>query len=115
MSYLINVYTPQSQITSINSLMTIPVDSSNNSARSENEVQLLGNLANISAEGTPGVVTHGNIMPLFNIYMSAEGRDLGCVLADVEKVTKSMEHELPRSAAIEIHGQAQVMHDAILN
>jgi multidrug efflux pump subunit AcrB len=69
-------------------------------------------LADISAEGTPGVVTHGNIMPLFNIYVSAEGRDLGGVLADVEKVTKSMEHELPRTAAIEIHGQASLMHDA---
>ena len=111
MSYLINVYTPQSQINSVNSLKTIPVDSSSNSSN-ENEMQLLGNLANISAEGTPGVVTHGNIMPLFNIYVSAEGRDLGGVLADVEKVAKSMEDEMPRSAAIEIHGQAALMHDA---
>ncbi len=111
MSYLINVYTPQSQINSLNSLKTIPVDSSNNSSDDHN-VQLLGNLADLSAEGTPGVVTHGNIMPLFNIYVSAEGRDLGGVLADVEKVTKSMEHELPRSAAVEIHGQASLMHDA---
>jgi multidrug efflux pump subunit AcrB len=110
MSYLINVYTPQAQINSVNSLKTIPVDSSNNA--SDKDVQLLGNLANISPEGTPGVVTHGNIMPLFNIYVSAEGRDLGGVLADVEKVTKSMENELPRTAAIEIHGQASLMHDA---
>ena len=111
MSYLINVYTPQSQINSVNSLKTIPVDSSSNSSN-ENEMQLLGNLADISAEGTPGVVTHGNIMPLFNIYVSAEGRDLGGVLADVEKVTESMKDELPRSAAVEIHGQASLMHDA---
>ena len=111
MSYLINVYTPQSQINSVNSLKTIPVDSSCNSSN-RNEMQLLGNLANISAEGTPGVVTHGNIMPLFNIYVSAEGRDLGGVLTDVEKITKSMKDEMPRSAAIEIHGQASLMHDA---
>ena len=111
MSYLINVYTPQSQINSVNSLKTIPVESSSNSSN-ENKMQLLGNLADISAEGTPGVVTHGNIMPLFNIYVSAEGRDLGGVLADVEKVAKSMEDELPRSAAVEIHGQAALMHDA---
>jgi len=110
MSYLINVYTPQPQINSVNSLKTVPVESSDNS--SDNDVQLLGNLAKISAEGTPGVVTHGNIMPLFNIYVSAEGRDLGGVLADVEKVTESMKDELPRSAAIEIHGQASLMHDA---
>jgi len=111
MSYLINVYTPQAQVNSVNSLMTIPVDS-RSSPSDESEVQLLGNLANISPEGTPGVVTHGNIMPLFNIYVSAEGRDLGGVLADVEKVTESMKDELPRSAAVEIHGQASLMHDA---
>ena len=111
MSYLINVYTPQAQINSVNSLKTIPVESSGDSPNGQT-VQLLGNLANLSAEGTPGVVTHGNIMPLFNIYVSAEGRDLGGVLADVEQVAKRMEDELPRGAALEIHGQASLMHDA---
>src|SRR5579884_614961 len=45
MSYLINVYTPQPHINSINSLMTLPVDASNNSSK-DNDVQLLGNLTN---------------------------------------------------------------------
>jgi multidrug efflux pump subunit AcrB len=69
-------------------------------------------LADLSAEGTPGVITHGNIMPLFDIYISAEGRDLGGILGDVEKIAKNMEHEKPSSAHIEIHGQASLMHDA---
>ena len=114
MSYPINVYTPQAQINSINSLKTIPVESSNNGATEhpDHDVQLLGNLASLSAQGTPGVVTHANIMPLFDIYVSTEGRDLGGVLADVEQVAKRLEPELPRSAAIEIHGQAALMHDA---
>jgi len=110
MSYLINVYTPQSQIDSINSLKTIPVDAS--SDITDGEVQLLGNLATLTPEGTPGVVTHGNIMPLFNIYVSVEDRDLGAVLADVEQAAKSMEGEKPRSAEVEIHGQASLMYDA---
>ncbi|GIW55690.1 MAG: hypothetical protein KatS3mg082_2094 [Nitrospiraceae bacterium] len=115
MSYLINVYTPQPQVNSINSLKTIPVKSSDNpssDASSKEDVQLLGNLAKLSVEGTPGVVTHGNIMPLFDIYVSAEGRGLGGVLADVQKIAKSMEHEMPRGASLEIHGQASLMHDA---
>jgi len=111
MSYLINVYTPQQQINSLNSLKTIPIDSSAKSGK-DDDVQLLGNLAELSAEGTPGVITHGNIMPLFDIYISAEGRDLGGVLGDVEHIAKSMEHEKPRSAELEIHGQASLMHDA---
>jgi multidrug efflux pump subunit AcrB len=111
MSYMINVYTPQSQINSLNSLKTIPVDSASNGSN-DHDVQLLGNLADISAEGTPGVITHGNIMPLFDVYVSTEGRDLGGVLTDVQKVAKSMDHEKPRTAEVEIHGQASLMHDA---
>jgi len=111
MSYLINVYTPQPQVDSVNSLRTIPVNSSSNHAN-EQETQLLGNLTKISAEGTPGMITHGNLMPLFDLYVSAEERDLGGLLADVEKITKSMEHEIPRSADLEIHGQASLMYEA---
>ncbi|MDF0675518.1 MAG: efflux RND transporter permease subunit [Nitrospira sp.] len=109
MSYLINVYTPQPFINSVNSLKTVPVDSSNDL---KGEVQLLGNLSDLIPEGTPGVITHGNIMPLFDIYVSVEDRDLGGVLADVQKVAKSMEDEKPRSAEVEIHGQASLMYDA---
>ncbi|HKT35602.1 MAG TPA: efflux RND transporter permease subunit [Nitrospira sp.] len=111
MSYLINIYTPQSQIDSINSLKTIPVNSSSNPSNDQ-DVQLLGNLIRISAEGTPGMITHGNLMPLFDLYVSAEERDLGGLLADVEKIAKSMEHEMPRSADLEIHGQASLMYEA---
>ena len=60
------------------------------------------------------MVTHMNIMPLFDIFVSAEGRDLGGVLSDVEKAAKAMEHELPRGASLEIHGQAEAMHGAYI-
>src|SRR4029077_6573070 len=67
MSYRINVYTPQPQLTSINDLKTVPVgreETDSDSSGAVRNVQLLGNLAKISAIGTPGAVTHGNIMPL---------------------------------------------------
>ncbi|MDT3779609.1 efflux RND transporter permease subunit [Nitrospira sp. MA-1] len=110
-SYQINIYTPQPQLTSIKNLMTVPVDQ-NNLDSSQDNVQLLGNVTTHSMIGTPGLISHANIMPLFNIYVSAEGRDLGGVLADVEKAAKSLEDELPRSAALEIHGQAETMYEA---
>ena len=110
-SYQINIYTPQPQLTSIKNLMTVPVDQ-NNLDSSQDNVQLLGNVTTHSMIGTPGLISHANIMPLFNIYVSAEGRDLGGVLADVEKAAKDLEDELPRSAALEIHGQAETMYEA---
>jgi multidrug efflux pump subunit AcrB len=123
MSYRINVYNPQKGINSVNDLETIPVDASgtdsnitypsaNDDLSANGGIQLLGNLAKITPVGTPGVTTHANIMPLFDIYVSVEGRDLGGVLADVQKITASMEDQKPRSAAIEIRGQAALMYDA---
>ncbi len=98
MSYRINVYTPQAQLTSIKDLMIVPVgrEESDESSGGVRNVQLLGNLAKISAIGTPGAVTHGNIMPLIDVYVSAEGRDLNSVLEEIEEVIHSMESELPR-------------------
>jgi len=114
MSYRINVYTPQSQLTSIKDLMTVPVGrEEGESSEGVRNVQLLGNLAKISAIGTPGAVTHGNIMPLIDVYVSAEGRDLNSVLEETEEVIHSMESELPKGSIIEIKGQAEVMRAAL--
>ena len=118
MSYRINVYTPQSQLTSVKDLMTVPVGREERTEPAEGKegvrnVQLLGNLAKISAIGTPGAVTHGNIMPLIDVYVSAEGRDLNSVLEETEEVIHSMDSELPRGSIIEIKGQAEVMRAAL--
>jgi multidrug efflux pump subunit AcrB len=114
MSYRINVYTPQAQLTSIKDLMVVPVGREEaDSSGAVRNVQLLGNLAKISAVGTPGAVTHGNILPLIDVYVSAEGRDLNSVLEDVEEVIHDMESELPQGAIIEIRGQAEVMRAAL--
>lgn len=110
-SYRINIYTPQPQLTRIEDLERVPV----NGGLSDlvpNKPQLLGNVARLSAVGTPGQVTHRDIMPIFDIYVSAEGRDLGSVLSDVQQTTNTMKKELPKNAALEIHGQAETMHDA---
>ena len=36
------------------------------------------------------------------------------MLADVDRAVREMEHEVPHSATIEIHGQAETMHRAYL-
>jgi multidrug efflux pump subunit AcrB len=116
MSYRINVYTPQAQLTSIKDLMVVPVGREQGESLQDGEtrnVQLLGNMAKITPIGTPGAVTHGNIMPLIDVYVAAEGRDLNSVLEDVEEVIHSMESEVPPGAVIEIKGQAEVMRAAL--
>lgn len=110
LSYQINVYTPQPWLSRIEHLLTIPVFSRRDAANSS--PQLLGNIAKVSAIGTPGVVTHEGIQPAFDIYVSAEGRDLGGVLSDVEKISEEMKSDMPRSAALRVIGQAEMMDNA---
>lgn len=126
LSYQINVYTPQPWLTRLQDLKTVPVaggglDESGmaNGIEGGNSLngipkspKLLGNSATIRAVGTPGVITHEGIQPVFHIYVSTEGRDLGGVLEDVKRVESSIHSEMPRSAQVAIKGQADLMASA---
>ena len=107
-SYQINIYNPQPQVASINDLNTIPVKTIGD-AGLDQDYQLLGNLTKLSPVGTPGLVTHRGIMPLIEIYVSAEGRGLGGVLEDVKKIVAEMNEEVPRGSEVQIAGQAANM------
>jgi multidrug efflux pump subunit AcrB len=107
-SYQINIYDPQPQVASINDLNTIPVKREGEAALYEN-YELLGNLTQESPVGTPGLVTHKGVMPLIEVYVSAEGRGLGGVLEDVKKIVDEMKDELPRGSTVKISGQAETM------
>jgi multidrug efflux pump subunit AcrB len=108
MSYQINIYDPQPQVASINELNRIPVKSMEG-GDPDQKYQLLGNLTQKSPIGTPGLVTHRGIMPLVEVYVSAEGRGLGDVLDEVKKIVEEMDEEVPRGSAVQIAGQAANM------
>jgi multidrug efflux pump subunit AcrB len=108
MSYQINIYQPQPWISSTNELNRIPVKPVGE-AGLDHKYQLLGNLTQKTPVGTPGLVTHRGIMPLIEVYVSAEGRGLGDVLDDVKKIVAEMDEEVPRGSDVQIAGQAANM------
>mgnify|MGYP004704604691 CR=1 FL=1 len=112
-TFPLNVYVSQDQLTHYNDLLTIPVDKGDGDPGGK-DMQLLGAISDVSAIGTPGQVSHFNSMPDIDIYVSAEGTDLGSVLAGVNKVIAQTKGDLPRSAVVDIHGQATTMHGAYL-
>ncbi|EPG66907.1 efflux RND transporter permease subunit [Leptospira wolffii] len=114
LSYQINIYVPQPQMRRTEDLLTVPINKGDLQDDSENGIQLLGNVASVTPTGTPGLVTHQNLLPLIDVYVSSEGRDLGGVLSDAQKIIDSMKDMLPRGAAIEIQGQAETMRSAYL-
>lgn len=112
-SHLVNIQTPQSDLQNMNDLETIPV---NGSERGEKKIksQILGSLSRIDHTGSGGEISHYNIMPVFEIYASNEGRDLGAVSRDIKKVIKREKATIPRGSTIAIRGQATTMYNAYM-
>jgi len=71
--------------------------------------QILDNVASITREAGPAVVNHYDIMPVIDIYASAQDRDLGGVAAGVSKVIDDFKSQLPRGTTIVMRGQVATM------
>jgi multidrug efflux pump subunit AcrB len=110
-SYLVNLLTPQAQMSSINDLQTIPVDKGDGNPENV-PPQIVGALSGIEQTGTPGVVSHYAIMPVIDIYANVEGRDLGAVAGAVGKVVRDMGAGAPRGTVVSVNGQAPTMRSA---
>jgi multidrug efflux pump subunit AcrB len=102
--YNLAVQTPQYQISSVDQLLRTPV-----SASSSGPTQLLGNLVQVSPQNQFAMVTHYNIRPVIDVFVSVEGRDLGSVDGQIEKLVDQARASLPRGSQIAIRGQVQTM------
>jgi multidrug efflux pump subunit AcrB len=104
-SYPVSVQTPQYGIDTLGELKNLPVTAAQST-------QLLGGLATFSPEPLDAVVSHYNIRPVVNIYATTQGRDLGSVAADVQKIVADSRADLPKGSTVTIRGQAGTMTDA---
>jgi multidrug efflux pump subunit AcrB len=104
-SYPVSVQTPQYGIDTLGELKNLPLTAAQST-------QLLGGLATLSPEPLDAVVSHYDIRPVVNIYATTQGRDLGSVAADVQKIVDESRAELPKGSTVAIRGQAGTMTDA---
>jgi multidrug efflux pump subunit AcrB len=107
--YNVAVQTPQYRISSIDDLLRTPV-----SASSTGPTQLLGNLVRVSPQNQFAVVTHYNIRPVIDLYVSVDKRDLGSVANQVDKLVEKARATLPRGSQITVRGQVQTMRTSYL-
>ncbi|QDH16656.1 efflux RND transporter permease subunit [Swingsia samuiensis] len=110
-TFPLNLYTSQDQLTHLSDLLTIPIDKGDGNPQNI-DPQLLGAVADVIATGTPGEVSHFNSMSEIDIYVNIEGTDMGSVLDNVKKVLADDRANAPRSSDVTIHGQATTMHSA---
>jgi multidrug efflux pump subunit AcrB len=106
-SYPIVMQTPQYQMDSLNALKNLPI-----TAPGVTSQQTLGGIAEINRTARPAVVSQYNIQPMIQIYATTQGRDLGGVAADVQKVIDETASLKPRGAQVALLGQVVTMNSA---
>ena len=73
---------------------------------------LLGNVTDIQRRAVQSVISHSNIQPTLDIYASAEGRDLGGIAAEIDRIVARHRVELTPGNTIEVLGQIGSMRSA---
>jgi multidrug efflux pump subunit AcrB len=106
--YNLAVQTPQYRITSISDLFNMPVARSNTNF-AQDTAQLLANVAKPIRQYTPAVVNHFNVMPVYDVYAACQGKDLGSVSSDIQKIVNEYSKDAPRGTKIVVAGQVLSM------
>ncbi|WP_128923443.1 efflux RND transporter permease subunit [Bradyrhizobium guangxiense] len=109
--YYLAVQTPEYRANSLNALANTPVSASL-AASGQTVPGLLGNVATFKRGTVPTNLNQANVQPVFDVYASVQGRDLGSVAADIDKVTSALQKQLQPGNSIQVLGQIQSMHQS---
>jgi multidrug efflux pump subunit AcrB len=62
----------------------------------------------------PAVVSHYNVLPVVDIFVSTQGRDMGAVGADIAQITSAAQKQLPAGSTLVTRGQVATMHSSFV-
>ena len=115
--YNIAVQTPQYKVDDLDSLLRTPVNppgAQSSTSGAANSSQVLSNLVSVKQTQTQALVSHYNITPVIDLYVSVEDRDLGGVANEINDIVAKARGDLPRGSRIEIRGQVDTMHSSFI-
>jgi multidrug efflux pump subunit AcrB len=110
--YYIAVQTPQYQVSSLNDLGNTPVSTGAAPPTTQPVPGELQNVATFTRDSVPGSANQANIQPVYEVYASTQGRDLGSVATDIDKVTTDLKKNLSPGNTIQVTGQIASMNQA---
>ncbi len=105
-TYPIALQTPQYQIDTLPALQNLPINASGG------PTTVLGGIANIHRTHSNAVVSQYDISPMVQIYATTQGRDLGAVSADIQKIIARNDKDKPKGASVALVGQTATMNSA---
>jgi len=106
-SYPIVAQMPQYRVDTMSDLINVPVASAD-----AKTLQYLGGLAHITPGPSPGVVSHYNVQPVIDIYGAVQGRDLGALSGDIERILQDTHKDVPHGSYVVLRGQVRTMTTA---
>jgi multidrug efflux pump subunit AcrB len=109
--YYLAVQTPEYRVDTLNELKNTPI--STFTAPGGNPVPgLLSNVATIKRDSVPTNANQANVQPVYEIYANAEGRDLGSISGDINRIIAQYQKQLSPGNRIEVTGQIESMNGA---
>jgi multidrug efflux pump subunit AcrB len=109
--YYFTVQTPEYRVSTLNELKNTPVATF--TAATRNPVPgLLSNVASLKRDSVPTNANQANVQPVYEIYANADGRDLGAISADIDKIVADYQKQLSPGNRIEVIGQIDSMNAA---
>jgi multidrug efflux pump subunit AcrB len=114
--YYLAVQTPENKISSLGDLGNTPVSTSLSSTLTDVPVPgLLSNVATFRRGSVPTNANQANIQPVYEVYASVQGRDLGGVASEIGKIVAELQTQLKPGNTIQVIGQIGSMNGAFLN
>jgi len=110
--YYIAVQTPEYQVHSVNDLNNTPVSTGAAPPTAQPVPGELSNVATFTRDSVPGSANQANIQPVYEVYASTQGRDLGSIATDIDKATTDLKKELAPGNTIQVTGQIDSMNQA---
>jgi multidrug efflux pump subunit AcrB len=112
--YFLAVQTPEYRVDTLNALKNTPVATFTAVTSSgRNTVPgLLSNVATFKRDTVPTNSNQANVQPVYEIFANAEGRDLGSVSGEINKVIAEYQKQMSPGNRIEVTGQIISMNDA---
>jgi multidrug efflux pump subunit AcrB len=105
-SYPIVLQTPQYSLDSLAALRNLPVRGDGGQS------EVLGGIAAVHRHNTIDVLDQYDIQPVVQIYAATQGRDLGGVAAEVQKLIDDTAAQQPKGSHVVLLGQVQTMNSA---
>jgi multidrug efflux pump subunit AcrB len=109
--YYIAVQTPEHLVSSLGELGNTPVSTAI-ASNGPPIPGLLSNVATLKRESVPTNLNQTNIQPVYDIYASVQGRDLGSVSGDIGNIVAELQKELKPGNTIGVLGQIQSMRES---